>query len=98
MMWYSGGGMHWWGWMLGTIGMVAFWGLLIWAVWYLLTGGNRRPDQARPPPPAARQMLDERLVRGEIDADQYRYLRDLMTEDRAANREGQPPVAAGPYR
>jgi putative membrane protein len=97
MMWYSGGGMHWWGWMLGTVGMVAFWGLLIWAVWYFVTGGSRRPDQGQTPPTSARQILDERLARGEIDADQYRYLRELMTGDRTANGERQPPVATGPH-
>ena len=95
MMWYSGGGMHWWGWMLGTVGMVAFWGLLIWAVWYFVRGGSRRPDQGKTPT-SARQILDERLARGEIDADQYRQLRDLMTAEHPANLDGQPPVGARP--
>jgi putative membrane protein len=97
MMWYSGGVMHWWGWMLGAVGMVAFWGILIWAVWYFVTGGSRRPDQDQTSPTNARHILDERLARGDIDADQYRQLRDLMTGDRTANRDGQPPVATGPH-
>jgi hypothetical protein len=38
MMWYWGGGMHWWGWLLGLLGMLASWAAVIWAVWYFLTG------------------------------------------------------------
>jgi putative membrane protein len=97
MMWYSGGGMHWWGWTLGMVGMIAFWGLLIWAVWYIVTGANRRADQGQTPPISARQILDERLARGEIDADQYRHLRDLMAGDRTATHDVGPPVSTGPH-
>ena len=78
MMWYWGGGVHWWGWLLGTIGMVAFWGLVIWAIWYFVTAVTRRPEE----PPQANsdptRILDERLARGEIDAEEYRHLRDVL--------------------
>ena len=47
MMWYWGGGVHWWGWLLGALAMVAFWGVLIWAVWYFVTAVTRRPDGGR---------------------------------------------------
>lgn len=84
MMWYWGsGGIHWWGAVLMSIGMVAFWALLIWAVWALFSGLNRRPDGYHRPPDA-RTILDERLARGEIDAEEYRRLRDLIARDRLA--------------
>jgi putative membrane protein len=98
MMWYWSGGMHWWGWLLGTVGMVAFWGLIIWAVWYLVTGGSRRPDLDRRSPDDARRILDERLARGEIESDEYRRLRDLISGDHAGSRAGPPPVGTGVQR
>ena len=78
MMWYWGGGVQWWGWLLGALGMVAFWGLVIWAIWYFVTSVVRRPGSERLSGDPKR-ILDERLARGEIDAEEYRRLRDLMT-------------------
>lgn len=79
MMWYWGGGMHWWGWLLGFLGMVVFWGLLIWGVWYMFTGVSSSSRRVQPTAPPAKQILDERLARGEITPEEYRRLRDLMT-------------------
>jgi putative membrane protein len=98
MMWYSGSGMEWWGWLLGALGMVAFWGLIIWAVWYFVTGQNRRPGQDSSPPGDARHILDERLARGEITPEEYRRLRDLMYSDYAGTGDRQPPVGTGGQR
>jgi putative membrane protein len=97
MMWYWGGGMQWWGWLLGALGMAVFWGLVIWAVWYLVGAVLRRPDVDRRTPDPKR-ILDERLAKGEIDADEYRRIRDLMTgePDRAAN--GREPAGTGERR
>lgn len=85
MMWYWGGGMHWWGWLLGSAGMVVFWGLLIWAVWYVVTAFARfsrhdhgAHDQHDQGDLGAREVLDRRLAHGEIDAGEYRRLRDLI--------------------
>jgi putative membrane protein len=61
----------WWHWL----GMVAFWVLLIgtavWAIGYLFPSGRDRSE-------AARAVLDERLARGDIDADEYRHLRETL--------------------
>lgn len=78
MMWYWAGGAYWWVWLLGLLGMAAFWGLAIWAVWYVATAVFRRPEPAGRTGNAKR-ILDERLARGEIDAEEYRRLRDLVT-------------------
>ncbi len=91
MMWYwGGGGVHWWGWLLGAIAMVVFWSLVVWAIWYLVTTLVRRPDSDRRADDPKR-ILDERLARGDIDAEEYRRLRDLMTgQPGQADRGAQP--------
>jgi uncharacterized membrane protein len=69
------------------IGMIAFWGPLTLALWYIFTGGSCRADQNQTPATGARQILDERLAQGEIDPDQHRHLRDLMTGDPTATSD-----------
>lgn len=98
MMWYWGSGVHWWGWLLGFAAMVAFWGLVIWGMWYFLTAVARRPQQAPPAEgPDAKRTLDERLARGEIDADEYQHLLTLIRGQGPSSSYGPPPVgAAGP--
>ncbi len=103
MMWYSGGGAHWWGWLLRALAMVAFWGVLIWAIWYFVMAVTRRPEGSRPQgdrlegngPGTAdpKRILDERLARGEIDAEVYRRLRDLLQERDPSMPGAQRPVS-----
>ena len=96
MMWYWGGGVHWWGWLLGFVAMVAFWGLVIWAIWYFLTGVTRRESEPAPPDPGdAKRILDERLARGEIDVEEYHRLLGVIRGERSPSGGGQPPVGAG---
>jgi putative membrane protein len=81
MMFWYGGGWAWWQAGLMWVAMIAFWALLIWAVYALVAGNSRRPGE-----PAGRggqdggaqRILDERIARGEIDAEEYRRLRDLI--------------------
>jgi putative membrane protein len=72
--------------LTGVVVMVAFWGAIVWAIWYFVTKDAERPEPGRHPDDAKR-ILDERLARGEIDAEEYERLRDLMRSDgsRAAN-------------
>ena len=101
MMWYWGGGMHWWGWLLGFIGMVAFWGLIIYGLWYFFTSASRttQPSSHQPGGPPAKQILDERLARGEINADEYRHLRDMITgADHQPGGNGSTETTAGSQR
>ena len=64
---------------LGILGMLLFWGILI----ALVVGGGalifRQATTARPlggpHQPTARQVLDERLARGEIDAEEHEAIR-----------------------
>jgi putative membrane protein len=94
MFWYGNGGWPFWEIALMWVGMIAFWGLLIWAVYALITNLTRRPGQG---PSAgghrgdnARRILDERLARGEIDIDEYRHLRDVLSRS-----EGPTPAGTG---
>lgn len=79
MFWY---GNHWAFWQmgLGWIGMIVFWGLLIWGAYALITNATRQsPSKDHGDDP--RRILDQRLARGEIDAEEYQRLRDLLTSD-----------------
>lgn len=82
-MWWCGGhaGLSWLGWTLMSLGMVAFWGLIVWAIVALV----RRPQEAdaalRPG-----DVLNGRLARGEITRDEYLRLRELL-EDGTPHRD-----------
>jgi putative membrane protein len=82
MMFWYGGGWAWWQAGLMWLGMIAFWGFLIWAIYALVTGATRRtgpgPRQGERGGDDARRILDQRLARGEIDTDEYRRLRDAL--------------------
>lgn len=100
MMWYWGGGLHWWGWLLGLVGMIAFWGLIVWAIWYFVTGMTTRrpPEPPRQEPGGAKRILDERLARGEIDVEEYRRLLGFIRGDHGPGGDGRPPVEVGGQR
>lgn len=84
MFWYDahGGGWAWWQAGLMWLAMIVFWVLLIWAIYALVTGiirrsrGPERGEQQQAD--GARRILDERLARGEIDAEEYRRLREIL--------------------
>ncbi len=94
MMFWYGGQWAWWQGGLMWLGMIVFWGLLIWAVYALITNLTRKPG-----PPGtthgndARQILDQRLARGEIDTEEYQRLRDLI-----ASGDYQSPAGTGSAR
>jgi putative membrane protein len=58
---------NWWGWLLMTLGMLGFWGLLI-ALVVALVRRPGAPDGQQHPGPE--ELLAERFARGEVDADQ----------------------------
>jgi putative membrane protein len=88
MMFWYGSHLVFWQAALMWAGMIAFWGLVIWALYALFAGATRRPDREHRGSDA-RRILDERLARGEIDAAEYQRLRDLLTtgDDRRAPAE-----------
>jgi putative membrane protein len=66
MWWHDG--WSWWGWLLMSLGMVAFWGLVAWAV-VLLVRRDRPAEEAKRPSPE--EIVRERFARGEIDEQEY---------------------------
>ena len=71
------------------LAMIAFWILLVWLIYALVTGAigrGRQPGRGEEPGGGdARRILDERLARGEIDLEEYQRLRDVI-EGRAGSR------------
>jgi putative membrane protein len=61
----------------GMIGMVAFWALLIWGAVYLAT---RVPSRDAPRADSARDILEQRFARGEIDRDELEARRRALQE------------------
>ena len=87
MMFGYGSGWPAWGIALMWIGMVAFLAFLIWAAYALITSTTGRPGRDPDPQPGnAARILDERLARGEIDAEEYQRLRDLIAPGTQASR------------
>jgi len=88
-----GYGSHWGIWQvaMGSVGMIAFAALLIWAV-YAMTTSSNRPSEPHPSlggggDPGA--ILDVRLARGEITVEEHRHLREVMGSDNQ-----RPPVGS----
>ncbi len=92
MFWY---GEHWAWWQGGLmwLGMIVFWGLLIWAVYALVTNLTRKPGPPDTTHVDARAILDQRLARSDIDAEEYQRLRDL-----SASGDHQAPAGTGSAR
>jgi len=65
-------GMSWWMWLPGLVVFLALFAFGIWAVGRL----THRPSGG------ALQVLEERLARGEIDADEFRRCRSILAETR----------------
>jgi putative membrane protein len=96
MMFSYGGGWAWWQAGLMWLAMIAFWALFIWAAYVLITGIARRgrePERGERRPGGARRILDERLARGEIDAEEYQRLREVL--DGGPGRSPAGPRAGG---
>lgn len=68
-----------WGWWLVMgLGMLAFWGLVLAAVVWLVRG--RRPQTQRHAEPPL-EVLKRRLASGEIGVEEYEQRRRLLAED-----------------
>jgi putative membrane protein len=78
----GGGGWGWGGWLVMALMLLAFWGLVALVLVMLVRGPGHGPSSGGPsreePGAHARHILEERLARGEIDADEYQKRRDLL--------------------
>ena len=73
MYWDSG-----WAWLWMTMMMVIFFG----AVAFVVVAVVRRPDRDTARHCEARDILDARFARGEIDADEYELRRRILDGDK----------------
>ena len=83
MDWY--GGMSWGGWLIACLMMFAVVALVV-VVVVALTGGSR--GGVRFGRPSAKDILDERLARGEIDVEEYTRTLDLLRTGEDVRRVG----------
>ena len=83
--WHDGG-VNWW-WVPMTLMMIAFWGGLAWVVISVIRHNAHHATGAAPAPPHVvplsatidpRQLLAERLARGDIEIDDYRARLDAL--------------------
>lgn len=79
-MWHGWTGWGDWIWM--TVGMVAFWGLLIALVLWAVRRTSDRGPLGRPR--NAPEILEERFARGEIDQDEFEERREALSSPRKA--------------
>lgn len=82
---WSHDGVGWGGWIMMTLAMVAFWGVVFFVVVALFRGTSTsgRTDRLVRRQQSPLEILDERFARGEIDEDEY-YARQATL--RAAER------------
>jgi putative membrane protein len=72
-MMYWNGDWNWGAWLAMALTMVAFWGLLAWAVVSLVKSSSRRDSRND-----AESILAERLARGELTPAEYDELRRVL--------------------
>ncbi|WP_082817264.1 SHOCT domain-containing protein [Janibacter terrae] len=76
MGWYNDG-IGWFGWILMSFSMIAFWALVVYVVVALLRFG--RTDQSqRSRGQEAIDILDQRFARGEIEEPEYRARSEIL--------------------
>ena len=78
-MWHMGD----WGWfmVMGWLGMILFWGIIIWAVVTVVSrnssGGTDKAPPAQPPS-SALSILEKRYARGEITREEFEEMRRTL--------------------
>ena len=71
-MWHMHDGWGWW--------MAVFWGLIIWAVYAVVTRLERKPsDQPPRDEDTPLAILERRYARGELTAEQFEEMRGRLT-------------------
>lgn len=65
----------WGGWLLMTVSMLAFWGLVAWVAVTIIRSVGA-PTRGRDTDPES--ILAERFARGDIDEDEYRHRMEVL--------------------
>lgn len=85
MMFWYGSGTNGWGYALMAISMIAFWGLVVAAVFYLIPSSRASSDR-----PTPKQILAERFARGEITEEEFRRHLDTVHFDPPSLHKSRP--------
>ena len=85
---HDSAGWGWGWWVLMTIGMVALWALIIYAIVWLVRAPSADQDQ-QAPPESPEQILKRRLAQGEISVEEYERLHSVVD-----SQSGGPSSAA----
>ena len=89
MFWW-GEGLSWWGYVLMSVSMVLFWGVVILGIVALVRYLGRSAQPAGDgggPSPSAEQLLAERFARGEIDEQEYQSRRAALRDRQQSKSE-----------
>ena len=78
MGWDHMGGGGWW--IVMMLGMVLFWGAIIFLVVWAVRGGLGERQSGGPRALTALEMLERRLAEGEITVEEYRQRREALRE------------------
>lgn len=73
-MWWWHDHWGWGGWLVMTVSMFVFWGLVVWGVVALVHSSGSPRESAVDP----ERVLAERFARGEIDEDEYHRRLDAL--------------------
>lgn len=78
-MWHMGDGWGWWV-VFGTVFMVAFWLIVVWAIGTLAQRPHREaPPAPRTEEPTALQILERRYANGELTDEEFEQKRQRLT-------------------
>ncbi len=95
MFYMHGAGWGWGWWLVMSIGMVAFWALIIYAIVWLIRGGRSANPEIRPSrPESPEEILQRRLARGEISIEDYERLLAALRRHPRDGTPSEPPARA----
>jgi putative membrane protein len=83
-MYWDSDGLQWWGYLVMSLSMIVFWGLVIGGIVALVRYLGRAPEPFQMPPvqPTPEQILGERFARGELDEEEYARRLDALRDNR----------------
>jgi putative membrane protein len=76
-MWQMGDGWGWWT-SFGSIWMVGFWAIIIWAVFTLTARWGGEQERARENEATALEIVERRYARGDLSDEQYETMRNRL--------------------
>ena len=83
-MWFTGAGWGWWM-MFGWLWMIVLWGLIIWAVYMLVSRLNSSTPGRTDSGPTALEILERRYASGELTHEQFGEMRQRLSKPGAAS-------------